>query len=134
MKIGPINIMIGKKDGGPFSKVTCWGIEIKSLFSILLCRFDKGSRDAFHTHAFNSYSFMIKGAISEVFQESKDIFKIYECPCYIFTPKETFHKVSGIYKTNWILTFRGPWESTWKEINTEGKQILTHGRKVIGKF
>lgn len=125
--------MIGKKDGGPFSKVKCWGIEIKSLFSVLVCKFDEGSRDAFHNHAFNSYSLLFMGALCE---QVHGFYApvIYKGFTYIKTPRERFHKVSGIEKNNWILTIRGPWKSEWKEINNLGNQILTHGRRVIGKF
>ena len=48
------------KDGGPES--TVWGfwlIEIKKLFSVALLCFENGSREAFHTHAFNSVSWVL---------------------------------------------------------------------------
>ena len=50
------------KDGGPESTVTgYWLIEYKPLFSIVLLKFEGKSRDAFHTHAFNSLSWLISG-------------------------------------------------------------------------
>ena len=54
------------KDGGPESKVTgYWLIESKRWFSIALLRFDEGSREAFHTHAFNAISWVLWGELLE---------------------------------------------------------------------
>ena len=42
-------------DGGKNSGVTgYWLIEWKSGFSIVVLRFSKGTREAFHSHAFNA--------------------------------------------------------------------------------
>jgi hypothetical protein len=42
------------KDGGPESPVTAYVlVEIKSLFSVMLLHFS-GTREAFHSHAFNA--------------------------------------------------------------------------------
>ena len=136
MKLGPINIMIGKKDGGPFSKVDCWGIEIKLLFSILVCRFGKNSRDAFHSHAFNSTSWLLTGKLTEInidpgIGDNSCVSK-YHHPSIkpIITHRDTFHKVLGDKDSNWIITFRGRWIDEWEEINSDGYQVLTHGRKI----
>lgn len=60
------------KDGGPESTVTgYWLAEIKSLFSVVLLRFDGKSREAFHTHAFNSWSWVIKGSLTEEMLDGK---------------------------------------------------------------
>jgi hypothetical protein len=54
------------KDGGPKSTVTgYWLCEIKSLFSIVLLKFEDGSRDEFHDHAFNSLNWVLKGKVVE---------------------------------------------------------------------
>ncbi len=39
------------------------------------------------------------------------------------------HKVDS-NGTTWVLSFRGPWNDEWKEINENGEQTLTHGRVV----
>mgnify|MGYP001575993171 CR=1 FL=1 len=50
------------KDGGPESHVWgFWLIEAKSLFSIVLLRFENGTREAYHSHAFNSLSWVLRG-------------------------------------------------------------------------
>lgn len=54
------------KDGGPESTVTgYWLIEWKSVFSIALLRFAEGSRSAYHNHAFNAISWVLKGHLRE---------------------------------------------------------------------
>lgn len=51
------------KDGGGDSTVTGYFlIEIKSLFSVVLLRFDGESRDAYHEHAFNCVSWLLAAA------------------------------------------------------------------------
>lgn len=104
------------KDGGPYSTVTgYWLVEIKGLFSIALLRFDKGSREAFHNHAFHSISWLLKGEVEEYhltraedgqvsFGEVKN-FRPSLKP--ILTYRSTFHKVIS-KATSWVLTFRGP--------------------------
>lgn len=124
-----------KKDGGPESKVYAWGIEIKSLFSILILKFEKGSREASHTHAFNSLSWLLKGALLEVTRNGSWIghFRYQPSLKPIRTPRSCYHEVKGIEEANWVLTFRGPWSKTWKEyLPKENREVtLTHGRREI---
>lgn len=120
------------KDGGPESKVNgYWLVEIKSLFSIVLLHFSNGSREAFHSHAFNAYSWVLHGRLHEDPLHSwanyyKPSFKV------IFTPRSMFHKVTSIGDT-WVLSIRGPWSDTWQEFlpDKDKFQTLTHGRKVV---
>ena len=52
------------KDGGPDSNVTgYWLIEWKKAFSVVLLRFDAGTREAYHNHAFNAISWILKGEL-----------------------------------------------------------------------
>ena len=60
------------KDGGPDSPVTgLFLIEIKSLFSVVLLKFG-GTRENFHSHAFNALTFWLKGAVMEVIRPATD--------------------------------------------------------------
>ena len=122
------------KDGGPESTVTgYWLVEIKPLFSIVLLRFDKGSREAFHEHAFNSISWLLKGKLIEIPHNPREVTNWYR-PSFkpIYTMRNTFHRVIS-YNRSWVLSVRGPWAKTWKEhLPQENKTItLTHGRKEI---
>lgn len=120
------------KDGGPESTVTgFWLIEIRSLFSIALLRFKHGSRDSYHSHAFNCVSWLLKGNLKEYnLDSSKRLYKPSIKP--IVTKRSTFHKVYSA-GTSWVLTFRGPWSKTWKEYNpvTNTYITLSYGRKII---
>lgn len=130
------------KDGGPQSNVTgYWLIECKSLFSIVLLRFDKGSREAFHNHAFNAVSWVLKGKLKEIhtFVGSligcRHYLENYMSPSLfpISTHKDRMHQVHGVADTTWVLSFRGPWNKTWKEyLPKEDKEVtLSSGRIIV---
>lgn len=128
------------KDGGPLSKVTGYFlIECKNLFSIVLLRFDPGSREAYHTHAFNAWSIIFNKGLFEYCLWEFEPPGIW-CgdnplnPGIHLTPRQRFHKV--VNQSNspvWVLSFRGPWRNTWREyLPTEHKLItLTHNRVIL---
>lgn len=120
------------KDGGPESHVTgYWLVEIKSLFSIALLKFSHGSRESYHTHAFNAVSWVLKGHLHEEIKDGPQYdYKRSWRP--IRTLRETFHRVYSI-GTTWAITFRGPWSKTWEEYepNSEQRTVLTHGRHIV---
>ena len=123
------------KDGGKESTVWgFWPIEIKSLFSVALLCFENGSREAYHSHAFNSVSWVLKGSLYEDCiggpflggRRHKAGFRP------IYTSRTNMHKVTSIGRT-WVLTFRGPWKDTWREWLPLEKRFrtLTHGRREV---
>jgi len=116
------------KDGGPESTVTgYWLIEIKWLFSIVLLRFDPGSRSSYHSHAFNSISWLKGLLIEEHLDGTTQSYTTGLLP--IVTKRSTFHRVFSL-GTSWVLSFRGPWDKSWFEwspVSTEFTE-LTHGR------
>ena len=119
-------------DGGKDSGVTgYWLIENKKFFSILLLRFSKGSREAFHSHAFNAYTWWLKGLVKEEFKDTNDciIWKPSLLNLFFpkYTPKGNFHKIIGI-KESWALSIRGPWDYTWKEFKNGEEYTLSQGR------
>lgn len=125
-----------RKDGGPDSNVTgYWLIEWKRLFSIALLRFSKGSREAYHSHAFNSISWVLKGALVEIRKTGDNSSTITGfTPSFtpIITTRDNLHKVYGMAPATWVVTFRGPWVNYWKEKFPDGKEVtLTHGRKIV---
>jgi hypothetical protein len=122
-----------KFDGGKDSGVTGYFlIEWKCLFSIGLLHFKEGSREAFHSHAFNALSWFVTGAVREehLDGETKE-FKPSIKPKY--TKRTCFHKVFA-HTDTWCFTIRGPWEDKWLEYRpVEDKMVtLTHGRKEVG--
>jgi len=124
-----MKIMYKGKDGGNLSTVTgYWLIECKSLFSIVLLKFEGNSRQAYHTHAFSSISWLLKGQLIEEFLNNSNTKKYTTSWLPIFTSKDNFHKVSS-NGVSWVLSFRGRWDSKWLE-NTyqEGTYTLHNGR------
>lgn len=124
------------KDGGPESTVSgLFFIEIKGWFTVVLLHFGPGSRDAYHSHAFNAVSWVLRGKLVElVWQNTElpgsDIYTPSLRP--IVTRRDRFHQVKSVGHT-WVLSFRGPWSATWWEyLPKRAKFIqLTHGRKIV---
>lgn len=134
------------KDGGPESTSTgYWLIEWKKAFSIVLLRFDGKSREAFHTHAFNCLSWVVKGGLRETFLKGtvpKGEEVRFHLPSFkpFITRRTDFHKVDAYnpYRNDndtlvsWVFSIRGPWIDKWKEWlpKTNETVNLTHGRVV----
>ena len=120
-----------RKDGGIESTVTgYWLIEYKPLLSILLLKFEGKSREAFHNHAFNCWSFILKGELIETMLDCK--INNYK-PFRPFVTRRTyFHKVDSD-GTTWLFTIRGPWLDKWNEFIPKLNKFLTltHNRKIL---
>ena len=131
-----MKILYKGKDGGINSNVTgYWLIEIKSLFSIVLLRFDKGSREEFHNHAFSALSWVLKGRLKEELLLSNKGNYLNPSIYPVYTSKKCFHRVHGIADSTWVLSFRGSWNKRWNEYNkhTGTLTTLTNGRKLINE-
>jgi hypothetical protein len=117
-------------DGGKHSTVSgFWLIEIKSLFSIVLLRFDKGSREAYHSHAFHALTWWLWGEVEE--HHLDGTVKVWK-PSLLpkLTLRSCFHKVFARKRT-YAISFRGPWANRWQEYSSKGFTNLTHGRKEV---
>ena len=128
MRFGDVLIFHSGKDGGPESKVDgFWLFRHKKLFTIAFLRFGAGSREAFHSHAFDAISWLLTGGLREVFYSG---FEREHRPSLkpILTTREDTHQVFGAKESNWVLTFRGPWRDTWNEVVNDEKITLTHNR------
>lgn len=131
-----------RKDGGHESRVTgYWLVEIKWLFSIVLLRFSPGTRESYHDHAFHSVSWLLRGELREEFLynaagDLEPTYVAWHTPGLrpITTLRTHFHRVFS-FGTSWVLTFRGPWASTWSEYHprTGLRTVLTHGRREVTK-
>ncbi len=118
-------------DGGPNSGVTgYWLIEWKLGFSIVILRFSKGSREAFHTHAFNALTWWAKGSVEEHFADGSTPKTWKPSLKPKFTPKSCYHKIIG-KEVSWAFCIRGPWEKTWKEKRKNGEFFLTFGCRIV---
>lgn len=137
-----MKILHKAKDGGPESNVTgYWLIEAKGLLSLALLKITKGSREAFHNHAFNAWSWLFCGCLrEEVYYDSDgEGGPAFTCEQYllpslkpIYTSRDRMHKVHGEADVSWAITFRGPWNKVWKETFPEQKKVVTlsNGRNI----
>lgn len=120
------------KDGGKDSTVDAYFLfEIKGFISVALLRFNKGSRNNFHSHAFNALTWFIRGDMREVLlcgQEKK--YKRSLLPK--ITKKECMHKVVA-EEVSWCFTVRGKWEDKWQEVDPKTGATITlgNGREVL---
>lgn len=118
------------KDGGPESPVDAYFLfEIKSFASVALLKFNKGHREAYHTHAFNAFTWFLWGDLWEQTFDGE----LHEYERGIlpkFTAKDRNHRVLA-EKDSWCFTIRGPWESTWTEDHNGTTTTFAHGRKVV---
>lgn len=122
------------KDGGPHSTVHgLYVIEIKSLFSVVFLRFSDGSREAYHSHAFNAFSWVLAGTLREYHKDGRvnDLPPISRWLPF-GTYRNTYHKVVSV-GTTWAFTIRGPWRDRWEEylVDAKRQRILTHGRREV---
>lgn len=119
-------------DGGKTSGVNGYlFFEWKPFFSFGFLRFNKGSRDNYHSHAFNALTWWLKG---EVLEEKYNGHLTRFLPSIKpkYTSRDNVHRVIA-EEITWAFTVRGPWENDWFEIDPNGNKIkMTHGRKVIG--
>lgn len=134
----PVTWLWGSKDGGPESHVRMWGLECKRFGSILVLRFEQGTREAFHTHAFNATSWVLTGTLVEQSLPEKNfplwkdllsgaderglsMFTTWAGFGASFQPIRTdrrrFHRVAGGSQGAWVLSFRGPWWTGWRELD-----------------
>ena len=133
-----------RSDGGKDSGVTAYFlIEWKPIISIAILHFKPGTREAYHTHAFNALTWWLKGKVTEaklnaafngkgeLLNQGGDITKDYK-PSFKpkFTARSNFHKVIA-HEDTYALTFRGPWHNQWMEFNNKKIVNLTNGRKEI---
>lgn len=118
-------------DGGTNSGVTGFFlIEWKPVFSIVILRFAKGTREAYHSHAFNAVTLWLWGSVREHHLGDPDDYKIFGTGDLKLTPRNAFHKIDAI-ETTWALSIRGPWADYWQEDRNGQRVTLTHGRKEL---
>lgn len=118
-------------DGGKDSGVTgYWLIEWKKVVSIVLLKFNPNHRENFHSHAFNAFTWWVKGTAVE---ELEDGTLLKWTPSLLpkFTPRSNMHKIH-VKSTTWAFSVRGPWQDVWREKTPSGTEIrMTHGRKIL---
>jgi hypothetical protein len=121
-------------DGGEGSGVTGYFlVELKPLFSIVLLHFAKGTREAYHEHAFNAWTLWLKGRVLERIlriDRGFDDVREFFAGDLKYTPRASFHKIEALEPT-WALSIRGPWVDQWREFRGGRFVTLTNGRKEV---
>lgn len=107
-------------------------IEFKLIGGIIINIFNTKDQDRFHSHAFNAYSWMIKGYYDEEFIDDCGNHTFQTIIKSRFIPKEYIHKIRESSKNCISVTLEGPWDNKWLEIFDNGRvKAYNWGRKVI---
>lgn len=120
------------KDGGSESPVDAYFLfENKYVGSIAILKFNKGGREAFHTHAFDALTWFIKGDLIEE-DVSGDLLVYKRSIKPKITLKSKNHRVIA-KKDSYCITIRGRWVDTWTEYNKELNEttIFSWGRNKV---
>ena len=123
-----MRVLEAAADGGEHSGVKAYFlIELKWLLSVAVLRFSKGSREAYHSHAFNALTWWLKGKAIE-YHLNGNVNAWHPSFRPKFTPRNCFHKIIAEELT-WAFTIRGPWNKTWQEYRKNNVLVtLTNGR------
>lgn len=127
-------MFVGKrKDGGPLSKVTGWFVEAKRVATLAVLRFGPGSREAYHSHAFDCVSLVVgPGQLRETFVDGSE--RVHKPGTILVTRKSDLHKVYS-EGTTWVLTLRGRWGAHWYEVGEDNRLVkMGHGRKEVTSY
>lgn len=128
-----MKLLWGGKDGGPESKVWYYGFESKRFGSVVLLLFKKGTRPVYHSHAFNSISWVLTGGLRERHLNKESFEMHFPSLAPLKTFRTTYHMVEGLEEKNWVFSLRGPWIDHWYETHPDinAEITLTHGRVQI---
>jgi hypothetical protein len=112
--------------------------ENKHLFSVIFYRWNTIDQVRFHTHAFASFAFLLKGFYWEKIKfgdiEMDNLVNQPLWPRYI--PKNYCHSVGHAKPGTLTMVLAGPWQKHWYEFfpDTETWVKYTWGRKKLGKY
>ena len=118
------------KDGGPKSRVEGWFAKSKAFVTLALLKFHEGTREAYHSHAFDCISLILgPGRLEETFLDGRQ--RTHRPGKILITLRSDFHQVRSV-GTTYVLTLRGPWSRTWLEQDEDRRILhLTHGRRIV---
>lgn len=123
------------KDGGSESPVDAYFLfEIKGLASVALLKFNKGGREAFHTHAFDALTWFVKGDLLEE-DVSGETYKYKKSIIPKITLKSKNHRVLA-NEDSYCLTIRGKWDKNWTEYDSKSDTttVFNWGRSINQKL
>jgi hypothetical protein len=139
MKIG--NVIIAQKKRielgkGHIEQYTIF--ECKQLGGIWIYNWKTIDQNRFHTHAFNSVAFTLRGSyIQEVITddgiEQQQVRKLFKPRCL---PRNYTHRILDARPNTWTCVFFGRWSKHWYEYFDDTKTWVqyTWNRKKVAKF
>jgi hypothetical protein len=107
--------------------------EDKSCFSIYFHIFNTIAQDRFHTHAFDGYSYVLRGGYEEEYKVDGVVHKKWVGTGGRFIPKNYNHRILRSEPDTMSILFTGPWDNHWTEENDQFVRTLTHGRKEVSR-
>lgn len=112
--------------------------EHKRLFSIWIYEWeDVQDQMRYHTHAFNSIAFLLKGRYSQrrLTKDGTTVLDAITSRKPRFLPRNYCHKIVGAEKGTKSIVFAGPWSPYWAEFfeDTDYWVVYSWGRKKEAK-
>lgn len=111
--------------------------ENKYLGGIWIYNWKTILQNRFHTHAFNSLAFLLRGSYTEEIIEN-GVIKLRVVNQWLkprFHPKNYCHRILKADPNTWTIVFFGKWIPHWWEYFADSKTWIKYGwgRKVIEK-
>ena len=112
--------------------------ENKYLFSILFYKWNTIDQIRFHTHAFASFAFLLRGWYWE-----KVIFNKIEMTNFVnqplwprFLPRNYCHAIQNAKPGTLTMVITGPWQKNWHEYFPDTKTWVKYawGREKVGRY
>ena len=112
--------------------------ESKYLGGIWIYNWKTILQNRFHTHAFNSYAFLLRGEYTEEVIENGEVKTKVVNQLFKprFLPKNYCHRILEAKPKTWTIVFFGKWIPHWYEYFQDTKTWVKYGwgRKVVDKI
>jgi len=109
--------------------------ESKYIGGIWLYNWKTIEQNRFHSHAFNSLCFLLRGSYQEevLIGDKKELRTVNQWLKPRFLPRNYTHRILEAEPNTWTIVFFGRWQKTWKEYfeDTQTWVEYTWGRKRI---
>jgi len=105
-------------------------MEFRHFFSVYFHHIDTQAQDRFHTHAFNSYAWVLSGGYTDVTRDG--IKHEYRAGDLRYIPREFNHKLTKALPDTLTLLVTGPYAGIWtEELDNGTLLVLTQHHKIL---
>lgn len=104
--------------------------ENKRLCSMIFYRWNTIDQVRFHTHAFASYAFLLRGKYTEHVKLNSHVTIVKPVNQWLkprFIPKNYCHSIKYADPKTLTVVFTGPWQSYWYEYFPDTKKWVKYG-------